>query len=93
MKDNHVYVWFLPSNGSIFDQPCDNGPNSSYKACYDAYKENWRNQFGNAKFTPFHMNGVLVAAWNDYTTSNKLASTIIRAFQRCGLFPFSSCAV
>ena len=67
------------------DQPKDNSPNLKLKHFYGNARTNFIRKHGNLKFTPDHMNDILVENWEYF----KLPSAIItqEAFKKTHLLP------
>ena len=59
-----IQPFFLKSGDSINDQPNDNDPNSKLKSLYNVTKSTWLLNYGTTKFSPHHMNSVLVEVWD-----------------------------
>ena len=74
----NCHPFFLKAGDSANDQSNDNGPNASFKACYNDVKDKWDERFGTTQYTPAHMNKVLVKAWNEFTL--KAAPIVVKAF-------------
>ena len=56
---------FIPKLGnSINDQTNDNSPNARLKSLYNVAKSAWMLKYGTTKFSPHHMNSVLVEEWD-----------------------------
>ena len=81
----NCHPFFLKAGDSTNDQPNDNGPNASFKACYNDVKDEWDERFGTTQYTPAHMNKVLVKAWNEFTL--KAAPIVVKAFKKTKLYP------
>ena len=56
----NVHSFFLKAVDYTKDQPNDNGPNACLKECYNEELSEWIEKFGTKKYTPAHMNGVVV---------------------------------
>ena len=67
------------------NQPNDNGPNSKMKSIYNVTKSAWIMNYGTTKFSPHHMNFVLVEAWDDFRMS--YGNTIRQIFATKKLLP------
>ena len=72
------------AGNSTLDQPNDNGPNAALKGCYNEVKDEWDEKFGTMKYTPPHLNFVLVEAWRRF--SHKAAPIVVRAFKKLNIF-------
>ena len=69
----------------INDQPNDNGTNAKLKSLYNLAKIVCMLKYGMTKFSPHHMNSVLVEAWDAFKMSY---SNIIRdIFTKTNLTP------
>ena len=73
------------AGNSTLDQPNDNGPNASLKGYYNEVKDEWDEKFGTTKYTPPHLNSVIVEAWMRF--SQRAAPIVVRAFEKTNLFP------
>ena len=73
VKNTQPFV--IKSDDSIKDHPNDNGPNAKMKSLYNVAKSVWTMNYGITKFSPHHMNYVLVEAWDAFNIS---AGNIIR---------------
>ena len=60
LQSHHISPFVLKAGNSTNDQPNDNGPNLKLKRYYGIAKVKWQRQHGTMKFTPAHMNSVLV---------------------------------
>ena len=67
------------------NQPNDNGPNSKMKSIYNVTKSAWIMNYGTTKFSPHHMNFVLVEAWDDFRMS--YGNTIRQIFAKKNYSP------
>ena len=85
LAKQNVSSFFLKSGDSVRDQPNDNGPNCSLRACYNDCKDEWDEMFGTTKFNPPHFNAVMGKAWGRFTM--KAAPIIRAAFQKTGIYP------
>ena len=57
---HHIYPFILKAGDSTYDHPNDNGTNLKLKRYYVIAKLKLQRQRGTIKFTPAHMNSVLV---------------------------------
>ena len=90
---HYIFVFFLPSNGSVNDQPNDNGPNAVIKSLYGKYYGIWRQRNGGKKFSPMDCNWVLTQAMNEFERDTGNVGVVRRAFALCGIFPPACVAV
>ena len=60
MKCKNIQPFVVKSGKSINDQPNDNGPNAKLNSLYNVVKSAWILKYGTNKFSPHHMNSVLV---------------------------------
>ena len=60
LRSHHISSFILKSGDSTNYQPNDNGPNLKLKIYYGIEKVKWKIQHGTMKFTPAHINSVLV---------------------------------
>ena len=90
-RKGHVYIIFLRSNASIIDQPNDNGLNARYKSAYDkAYQEYRQSHSPPCKISRAQMNLIIAAAWKKVTEDPTTPEVIVRAFDKCGIYPFEA---
>ena len=81
----NIQPFILKYGNSINDQPNDNVPNAKLKSLYTVAKSVWIPKYGTTKFSPHHMNSVLVEAWDAFKMS---ASNIIRdSFAKTKILP------
>ena len=67
----HNIQYFILNTGSyVHDQPNDNSPNMKLNNLYGNPINNWMRHNGTLKFTPAHMNYVLVAIWESFGLSS-----------------------
>ena len=59
-QSHHILAFILKASDSTNYQPNDNGPNLNLNSYYGIAKLKWQIQHGTIKFTPSHMNSVLV---------------------------------
>ena len=64
LQSHHTFPFTLKAGNSINDHPNNNGPNLNLKRYYGIVKLKWQRQHGTMKFTPAHMNYVLVEMWH-----------------------------
>ena len=69
--------FILKAGDSTNDQPNDNGPNLKLKRYYSIAETKWQRKHGTMKFTPTHMNYVLVEMWHSFQQQS--ACVIINA--------------
>ena len=65
----NIQPFVLNSGDSINYQPNDIGPNTKLNPLYNISKSSWMLKYGTQKFSPQHMNSVLVEAWNAFNMS------------------------
>ena len=63
LHKNHIQSFILKAGDYVHDQTKDNGPNMKLKNLYGNAKMNWTRDNGTLKFSPPHMNYVLVETW------------------------------
>ena len=68
---HQIQTFILKACDSVHDQPNDNGPNMKIKDLYGNVRINWMRYHGTLKFTPHHLNYVLVETQEAF----KLSST------------------
>ena len=66
LRSYHISPFILKSGDSTNDQPNNNGPHLKLKIYYSIAKTKWQRQHGTMKFTPAHMNCVLVDMWHSF---------------------------
>ena len=66
LRYHHIYQFILKAGDSTNDQPNYNAPNLKLKRYYSIAKVKWQRQHGTTKFTPAHMNSVLVEMWHPF---------------------------
>ena len=85
MKCKTIQKFVLKIGESINDQPNNNGPNSKLKSLYNVENSEWMLKYRTTKFSPHHMNSVLIEAWDAFNMS---AVNIIRGrFEKTKLPP------
>ena len=62
-RRHHIHSCILNSGDSVHGHPKNNGPNMKLKNLYGNAKMNWTRDNGTLKFSPPHMNYVLVETW------------------------------
>ena len=83
----NIQPFVLKSVKSINYQPNDNGPNYKLKSLYNVAKSVCMMKYGTKKFSPHHMNSVLVESWDPFRISS---GKIIRdSFSKTNLPPLS----
>ena len=60
LRSHKIQSFVLKVGDSIYDNPNNNGPNLKIKNLYVNARMNWMMNHGTLKFTPSHMNAVLV---------------------------------
>jgi hypothetical protein len=93
LKENNVFVFFLPSHTSIWSQPNDCGVNLRFHACVEQVANKMRKGVSDAK-VEYH-NKIIRAAWelylkkesDDYQRTGTNAAS--NAWKRTGLHPFN----
>ena len=85
LSKRNLHPFFLKAGDSTNDQPNDNGPNATFKACYNDAKDEWDEKFGTTQYTPPHMNGVIVKAWTKFTL--RAAPIVVKAYDKNNLHP------
>ena len=87
MMYKNIQPFVIKSCESINDQPNYNGPNDKLKSLCNVEKSVWIMKYGTTKFSPHHMNFVLVEVWYAFKMS---AGNIIKdSFAKTKLPPFS----
>ena len=66
----NIQPFVLKSGDSINDQPNDNVPNDKLKYLYNVANIAWMLKYGTIKFSPHHMNSILVEAWDSFKISS-----------------------
>ena len=66
LLSHHISPFILKACDSTNDQPNDNGPSLKIKRYYGIEKVKCQRQHGTIKFTPAHMNSILVEMWNSF---------------------------
>ena len=77
LQYHHIYPFILKAGNSTNYQSNDNGPNMKLNRYYVIEKVKWQIQHGTTKFTPAHMNSILVDMWHSFQQQS--ASVIIDA--------------
>ena len=80
LRSHHISPFILKAGESTNDQPNDNGPNRMLKRYYSIARVKWQRQNGTMKFTPAHMNSVLVEMWHLFQEQS--ARVIINVFKK-----------
>lgn len=70
--DNNIYIFFLKSNDSINDQPCDMGPNAMLQRYYDQTLLSWQRSHPNVNFNAMFLNDVIKTAFNLFANDTKV---------------------
>ena len=65
-----MQYFILKAVGYVYDHPIDNGPNMKLNNMYGNTRMEWMLYHGNLKFSPPHMNSVLVETWEDFKPSS-----------------------
>ena len=87
MTWKNIQPFVLKSGDSINDQPKYNDKNYKLESLYNVAKIVWMPKYGTIKFSPHHMNSVLVESWDPFNMS---AGNIIRdSFAKTKLPPLS----
>ena len=76
-RSHNISLFILKAGDYTNDHKNDNGPNLKLKRYCGIAKVKWKRQNGNTKFTPAHMNSVLVDMWHSFQQQS--ASIIIDA--------------
>ena len=84
LRSCHISPFILKAGDSTNDQPNDNGLNLKLKRYYGISKTKWQRQHGTIKFTPAHMNSVLVEMWHSF--QQKSSCVIIDALKKTKLY-------
>ena len=87
LQSHHISAFILKAGDSVNDQPNDNRPNIKLKRYYGLAKIKWQRQHGTMKFTPSHMNSVLVEMWHSFQQHS--ACVIIDALKKTKLLPLA----
>ena len=77
LRSHRISPFILKAGDSTNDQPNDNGPNRMLKRYYSIARVKWQRQRGIMKFTPTHMNYVLVES-GIYFNNNHPVSSLMR---------------
>ena len=75
MMCKKIQPFVLKYGNSIDYQTNDNVPNAKLNSFYNVVKSVWMLKYGITKSSPYHLNSVLVEAWDDFKMS---AGNIIR---------------
>ena len=86
MMCKNIQPFVLKSGDSISNQTNHNGPNAKLKYLYKMAKSAWILTYEMTKFTPHHMNSVLVEAWYSFNIS--VGSIIRNRYSKTKLPPF-----
>ena len=70
MMCKNIQPFVLKLGDSINDQTNDNIPNAKLKSLYNVAKSAWTLKYGTTKFSPHHMNSVLVEEWDPFMISD-----------------------
>ena len=85
MNFQNIQPLVLKSGNKTNDQTNDSGPNAKLKSLYNEVKAKWIIQYGTTKFSPHHMNYILVEEWDALKVS---AGRIVRySFSKTKLLP------
>ena len=87
LQSRHISPFILKAGDSTNDQPNYNGPNLKLKRDYGIAKVKWQIQHGTIKFTPAHINYVLVEMCHSFQQQS--ASFIVDAFKKTKLLPLA----
>ena len=74
---------FVPESvNSINDQPNVNVPNAKLKYIYNVEKSAWMLKYGMKRFSPHHINSVLVEAWDAFkmSTDNIIRNSFTKTY-------------
>ena len=85
MMCKNIQIFVIESSNSIKNQPNDNGPNAKLKSLYNVAKTTWVLKYETTKFSPHHMNSLLVEAWYDFKVSS--VNTIRDSFAKTNIPP------
>ena len=80
MRSHHISPFILKAGDSTNDQPNDNGPNLNLNRYYGVSRIKWQRHHGTMKFTPAHMNSVLVEICHSFQQQS--ACVIIDALKK-----------
>ena len=67
---NNIQSFIIKTGDYVHDQTNNNVPNTNLKNLYDNVRMKWMRYHGTLKFTPDHMNYVLVTTWEDFKLSS-----------------------
>ena len=70
LRKHNTQLFILKEGDSVHDYPNDNGPNTKLENMYGNARMNWMRHHGTLKFTPSHMNSILVATWEAFKISS-----------------------
>ena len=70
MVCRNIQPFVLKPGDSINGQPNDNVSNTKMNSLYNVAKSAWILKYGTTKFSPHHMNAVLVEAWDAFNISS-----------------------
>ena len=85
LRSHHISPFILNAGDPTNDQPNDNGPNLKLKRYYGISKLKCQRQHGTIKFTPAHMNSVLVEVCILFQQQS--ASVIVDALKKISSCP------
>ena len=66
LRKHNIQSFILKEGNSVHDQSNYNGSNTKLNNLYGDAIMNWMRQHGTLKFTPAHINSVLVATWETF---------------------------
>ena len=70
LQSHHIQTFILKTGHYVHDQSNNNGPNLKLNNLYDNARMNWMSNHGTIKFTPSHINSVLVETWSAFKISS-----------------------
>ena len=70
MMCKNIQPFVLKSGNYINSQPIDNVPNAKLKSIYNVVKSMCMLKCGTKRFSPHHMNSILVEAWDSFKISS-----------------------
>ena len=70
LQSHHIQTFILKTGHYVHDQSKNNGPNLKLNNFYDNARMNWMSNHGTLKFTPSHINSVLVEKWSAFKLSS-----------------------
>ena len=83
----NIQSLILKSDDYVNDQPNNNGPNTKLKNLYVNSIMTWMRHHGTLKFTPDHMNSVLIDTWKNFKISS--ATITQNSFKKTHITPRS----